>query len=77
VTAEREPSKCDSSAGAHSGTAQNASIIRRPVRKFTERPTIGDPSRNKPAMRRSALSRGFLRSSLNLAAHVDEAGYAK
>src|ERR1700749_3972680 len=29
VTTEREPSKWDSSAGAHSGTAQKASIIRR------------------------------------------------
>src|SRR6476646_2174976 len=29
VTAERDPSRCDSSTGAHSGTAQKASIIRR------------------------------------------------
>src|SRR5271170_2962805 len=29
VTTEREPSRCDSSAGAHSGTAQKASIILR------------------------------------------------
>src|ERR1700733_10249136 len=29
VTTDIEPSRCDSSAGAHSGTAQKASIIRR------------------------------------------------
>ena len=29
VTTEVDPSRCDSSAGAHSGTAQKASIIRR------------------------------------------------
>src|SRR5580700_12115470 len=29
VTTEREPSRCDSSAGAHSGTAQKPSIILR------------------------------------------------